>query len=373
MPILCARPRAWDHLAWEIWQLSRALEAEADALAIAWSGAAADAYADVWRPVRRGFYELDEKIHDVSGRLGGTADMIEGGQAAYDRALAAAGLVAAAGIGLTLLTAGLSDVAGAAAEGGIAATGTAIVADLELGMARVATLLAETTEALSGLASRFAVNFALRAPELAYGPVGGGAMGIGVALASGVRDPGDLAASGLLGAAESTGGGRRGAGGGAREEEPESGSPAAGASVKRPDPVEAAWRGSLSPAQVAKQAEYDRAAARRAADFSTIKEPLTPDVARAIEIRMPGTVRYIGRNIVNPASPRGDPLTDLDIETHHVIIQVKSGRTDGLSSQIDRSRSATGKPVVGFAPEMRTDRVAFYRRHGYTVFLTMRI
>jgi hypothetical protein len=80
---------------------------------------------------------------------------------------------------------------------------------------------------------------------------------------------------------------------------------------------------------------------------------------------------YIGRNIVNPASPRGDALTDLDIETDHAIIQVKSGRTDGLSGQIDRSRSATGKPVVAFAPKMRNDRVAFYRRHGYTVFLTI--
>src|ERR1700730_1928655 len=72
--------------------------------------------------VRRGFYEFDEKIHDVSGRLRGMAAMIERGEAAYDRALAAAGLVAAAGIGLTLLTAGVSDVAGAAAEAGIAAT-----------------------------------------------------------------------------------------------------------------------------------------------------------------------------------------------------------------------------------------------------------
>jgi WXG100 family type VII secretion target len=206
---LRAAAHAWDHLAWEVWQLSRALEVEADGLAQGWSGAAGDAYADVWRQVRRGFYDLDGRIHDVAGRLRRAADAIEGGQSAYDRALAAVGIATVAGIGLTVLTLGLSDAAAAEADSAIAAAAATIIADLEATLARVAALFAESADAIGGLASRFAVNFAMRAPELAYGPAGGGAMGVGFALASGARDPRDLAASGLLGAAENTGGIRR--------------------------------------------------------------------------------------------------------------------------------------------------------------------
>jgi hypothetical protein len=76
-------------------------------------------------------------------------------------------------------------------------------------MGRMVALFAESAEALTGLATRFAVNFALRAPELVLSPAGGAATGVGIALATGVRDPGDLAASGLLGAAESGFGPRR--------------------------------------------------------------------------------------------------------------------------------------------------------------------
>jgi WXG100 family type VII secretion target len=365
---LHAAARTWDHLASEIWQLRRVLEAEVDALALAWSGAAADAYAEAWQPVRRGFDELEAKIHGVARRLRTAGGMIEDGQAAYDRALAAAGVVAAAGIGLTLLSGGLSDVAGAAAEGEIAATATAIVSDLGLGMARVAELLAKTMEELSGLASRFAVNFAVRAPELAYGPAGGGAMGIGFALASGVRDPGDLAASGLLGAAENAGGGRRG--GGAAAEEDEFGAPpGARAGAMRPmHPIEQAWSASLSPRQAARQALNDERAAERAADPSLIKEPLTASTVREISVKAPGSVWYVDRELINRASANLDALTDVDVETRSVAIQVKSGGTGDLSKQMARTQATIGKTVVALAPKMTDVRLAWYRQHGYTVF-----
>jgi WXG100 family type VII secretion target len=351
---LHAAARTWDHLASEIWQLRRVLEAEVDALALAWSGAAADAYAEAWQPVRRGFDELEAKIHGVARRLRTAGGMIEDGQAAYDRALAAAGVVAAAGIGLTLLSGGLSDVAGAAAEGEIAATATAIVSDLGLGMARVAELLAKTMEELSGLASRFAVNFAVRAPELAYGPAGGGAMGIGFALASGVRDPGDLAASGLLGAAE----------------EDEFGAPpGARAGAMRPmHPIEQAWSASLSPRQAARQALNDERAAERAADPSLIKEPLTASTVREISVKAPGSVWYVDRELINRASANLDALTDVDVETRSVAIQVKSGGTGDLSKQMARTQATIGKTVVALAPKMTDVRLAWYRQHGYTVF-----
>jgi hypothetical protein len=82
--------------------------------------------------------------------------------------------------------------------------------ELEVTLARVASLLVESAEAFSGLAGRFAVNLAIRAPELVSGPVGGGAIGAGLALASGARDPIDIAMSAGLGAGEGAVGRRAG-------------------------------------------------------------------------------------------------------------------------------------------------------------------
>jgi WXG100 family type VII secretion target len=253
-----AAARAWDHLAWEIWQLSRALEPRADDLARSWSGAAADAYDGVWHQVRGGFYELDERIHGIAGQLRRSADAIEGGQTAYDRALVAMGIATAAGIGLTVLTLGSSDAAAAEADSAIAATAATVIADLDVAMGRMVALFAESAEALTGLATRFAVNFALRAPELVLSPAGGAATGVGIALATGVRDPGDLAASGLLGAAESGFGPRR-------RGIPEANATEEGATPPMwrlptvQDAREQAWRASLPPAWATKQARFDSA------------------------------------------------------------------------------------------------------------------
>jgi hypothetical protein len=126
----------------------------------------------------------------------------------------------------------------------------------------------------------------------------------------------------------------------------------------------------MSARQRAQQAEFDREAAADAnpARFDTLKEPLTPSVAKAIHARWPGSIRYIGRQVVNPASPEGNALTDLDIQTDHVVIQVKSGGSDGLSKQIDKSTMVTQAPVVAFSPKMSQSRLTWYREHGYTVF-----
>jgi hypothetical protein len=129
--------------------------------------------------------------------------------------------------------------------------------------------------------------------------------------------------------------------------------------------------GSVIVRQTARQqAAFDREAAADAdpSRFDSLKEPLTPSVAKAIHARWPGTIRYIGRQVVNPASPDGHVMTDLDIQTDHVVIQVKSGGSDGLSKQIDKSRMVTQAPVVAFVPKMSEARLTWYREHGYVVF-----
>ena len=77
---------------------------------------------------------------------------------------------------------------------------------------------------------------------------------------------------------------------------------------------------------------------------------------------------FVNQEIVDPKAARVQALTDLDIVTDRAVIQVKSGRTRGLSAQIDKSRLVTGKTVIAYAPQM--DDVTFekYQRGGYRVF-----
>jgi uncharacterized protein YukE len=359
---------AWEHLAWELWNLDRHLEQGVQTLLDGWGGPAADAFARRWNEVRRGFPELDHRLHAVADRLRLCAGAIEDGQATYDHTLAAAGIVTVAGIGLTLLTLGGSDVVADGADTALAASLTGELAGLELTLARLGTLLSEAAAQLDGLADRFAVSFGTLAPRLAYSPAGGAAMGVGVALASGTRDPADLAASGVLGAAENVGGGRRG--GSTEAEDGEAGPPAIPGSARTPGPVEEAWRASLSPAQAAKQAEFDRMAEVMAdpARANSIRERLTARVAAAIHVHSPGTLLYVDRQVIDRESTALNALTDIDLETGTAAIQLKAGRTDGLSTQMEKTRSVTGKTVVALAPKMDDATWQRYQRHGDVVF-----
>jgi hypothetical protein len=143
-----------------------------------------------------------------------------------------------------------------------------------------------------------------------------------------------------------------------------------GEPVPQMDPVEQAWRGKLTPEQTVRQRQWDLAAAEtaRPENFGTIKEPLTGRVAQAIHEHSPGSVVAVGRRIVDPDFKGIKELTDLDIETDRAVIQVKSGAPDGLTRQLADSRTVTGKPVVGFAPEMTDGRYARYVKRGDIVF-----
>jgi uncharacterized protein YukE len=360
--------RAWEHLAWEIWNLTRQVEQRVDALLQGWSGPAADAFAARWTEMRGGFAEFDHRLHAVAFRLRGIADVIEDAQSTYDRALAAAGIATAAGIGLTVFTLGVSDVLAEGADAALAANVVAFLARLEVTLARLGMMLAELAQMLDGLASRFAVNFAIRAPELASSPLGGGAISTGLALASGIRNPADLAATGLLGAVESGVGSRRGANAEGEVAEEGAARPLPRSPLAQ-DAREEAWRRSLPPAWATKQAKFDSATAFHgtATEYASIKDELTARTVRSIEALSPNSVRYIDRPIVNHDSPHLDALTDIDIETETAVIQVKSGGTRDLSKQLVKTASVTGKRVLALAPNMTDSRLAWYRDHGYTV------
>jgi hypothetical protein len=130
---------------------------------------------------------------------------------------------------------------------------------------------------------------------------------------------------------------------------------------------EGTWRASLSPAQLVRQQANDQLAATRALRFES-SDPLVPSLARQIDAAMPGSVKFIGREMVDP-STHLNSLTDFDIETTGAVIQVKSGgQAAGLGTQIVTSGSVTDKVVVGYAPDVRPGRLAQLRSQGHIVF-----
>jgi hypothetical protein len=58
---LRAGARAWDHLAWEVWHLSRSVERHLGALLRGWSGPAVEVYPARWDQVHSGLSELDHR------------------------------------------------------------------------------------------------------------------------------------------------------------------------------------------------------------------------------------------------------------------------------------------------------------------------
>ena len=327
------------------------------ALLESWSGPTADAYRARWDQVKQGLEEFDHRVHTCSDHLRRLAGHIEDAQSAYDHALGLAGMAAVAGIGLTLFTGGASDVVAGEAEGAIGGTLEAVVAEFQGAVGRCAALIGEMADLMGSLATRFAMEFEIRAPAPVVAAAAGAATNVAFSLADGARAPGELLENAAIGAAgEGAGLGRRG--GVSEGEEVEMGA------------AQRAWRASLSSEQAAKQAEFDADASwlARPANFSAVREPLTGDLARAIDAQSPGAVMLINQRVVDPAASGVQELTDLDIVTANVVIQVKSGRTRGLSSQMDKSRQVTGKMVVAYAPSVTDNEFRRYAREGYTVF-----
>jgi hypothetical protein len=164
-----------------------------------WSGSAADLHRARWDEVRRGLSELDHRLHTNADHLRVFAGLVEDAQSGYDHALAAVGIATVAGIGLTLVTGGASDALAMEADGALGATVTAMIGEFQLAIGRMTALVAELADLMGALAARFAMDFAIRGPDLADGAAGGAATGIAFALADGERNLRDLALSGAVG------------------------------------------------------------------------------------------------------------------------------------------------------------------------------
>jgi hypothetical protein len=141
-----------------------------------------------------------------------------------------------------------------------------------------------------------------------------------------------------------------------------------GLSVENQDQSrEQAWREQLTAAQLERQKTYDEEAADHAIKFES-PDPLVPELARQIDAGRPGSVMYINRNIIDPATHL-DRLTEYDIETDKAVIQVKStADVEGMGKQLLRSASVSDKQVIGYAPLATPGRLAQLRAQGHQVF-----
>jgi hypothetical protein len=87
-------------------------------------------------------------------------------------------------------------------------------------------------------------------------------------------------------------------------------------------------------------------------------------LANRIEGALPGRIRTVNERI--PMT--NGLLREVDIELDTVVIQVKEGKARGLIGQIQKTITTTGRPTIGFAPDMLRGSLAEAERQGVQIF-----
>lgn len=96
------------------------------------------------------------------------------------------------------------------------------------------------------------------------------------------------------------------------------------------------------------------------------KDPLVGGLANDIEAKYPGKIVGVNKIVKDPST--GKIITDFDIETDKVVVQVKSGKGTGLTKQMDASKSATTKEVVAYGPKLGKHIIKNLKAKGFKVF-----
>lgn len=93
-------------------------------------------------------------------------------------------------------------------------------------------------------------------------------------------------------------------------------------------------------------------------------DPLVPELINDINARYPGHVRAEGVTINGPS---GESLTDFDIVTRNVVVQVKSGSGKGARKQALNTQSLTDYPVIVYLPQGRGSVIKSLEQAGIMV------
>ena len=94
-------------------------------------------------------------------------------------------------------------------------------------------------------------------------------------------------------------------------------------------------------------------------------DPLVGDLATDIEKTYTGKVLGVNVDVFDST---GKKVTDLDIETDSMVVQVKSGRGTGLTKQMIKTQSVTSKEVVAYGPKLGKHVIKSVEALGFKVF-----
>jgi hypothetical protein len=97
-----------------------------------------------------------------------------------------------------------------------------------------------------------------------------------------------------------------------------------------------------------------------AARTFTSPDPLVADLANEIEAAYPGHVVGVNVPLLNAAGEE----KEIDILLKNAVIEVKSGRGAGLTSQLAKAQALTDLPVIGYGPQLGVHVVRGIRAAG---------
>jgi WXG100 family type VII secretion target len=194
----------WDALNSSLSDMQNRTRPQADNVSAFWRGVAADAYHGTWSSYEANFGPLHDAIDTMARQLRDAAQKIDDAQNKYDHYAEAAAAVAAAGIGLTIFTLGISDAVAAGSEGGIAAAASAVIAELATALEAIGGFIADCYATIGTLVLQLQLSLTPLQGLLLTGAAGAVTFGGGTYL-SGDHNAWDVAAAsafGFLGTAD---------------------------------------------------------------------------------------------------------------------------------------------------------------------------
>jgi len=82
-------------------------------------------------------------------------------------------------------------------------------------------------------------------------------------------------------------------------------------------------------------------------------------------------VTGVNTHVLMSSGPNAGHLREVDIEVGDLIVQVKGGGARGLTSQIQKTITTTGRPTIGYAPDAPYGMIQNAARQGINIATNM--